>query len=105
MEDVDLAARSGAIGKIRILPEAVLTSGRRWESAGVLRMTGVNLACLVGARLGVPPARLAAWRDALSLRLPRRPQANQPLVPSARAPSWHEERRDHPSKLIGNGPT
>ena len=62
MEDVDLVARAGAIGSIRTLPEAVLTSGRRWECAGVLRMTGINLASLVGSRLGVPPGRLAAWR-------------------------------------------
>jgi rSAM/selenodomain-associated transferase 2/rSAM/selenodomain-associated transferase 1 len=66
MEDVDLADRAGAIGTIRIVRDAVITSGRRWESAGVLRMTLINLACLVGFHLGVSPARLAAWRDRLS---------------------------------------
>lgn len=63
MEDVDLVHRAGAIGAIRILPEVVVTSGRRWESAGVLRMTLINLSCLVGFRLGIPTSRLATWRD------------------------------------------
>lgn len=63
MEDVDLVHRAGTIGAIRILPEVVVTSGRRWESAGVLRMTLINLSCLVGFRLGIPTSRLATWRD------------------------------------------
>ncbi|MHB1556396.1 MAG: TIGR04283 family arsenosugar biosynthesis glycosyltransferase [Isosphaeraceae bacterium] len=72
MEDVDLVDRARAIGSIRILPEAVITSGRRWEAAGALRMTAINLACLAGHRLGIPSARLAAWRDGLSRRRNRR---------------------------------
>ncbi len=75
MEDVDLVARARAVGSIRILPEAVMTSGRRWEAAGAVRMTGVNLACLAGHRLGIPPDRLAAWRDAVSRRRERRAAA------------------------------
>ena len=65
MEDVDLVGRASALGAIRIVRGAVVTSARRWESAGVLRMTLINLACLAGFRLGVSPARLAAWRDRL----------------------------------------
>jgi rSAM/selenodomain-associated transferase 2/rSAM/selenodomain-associated transferase 1 len=74
MEDADLVDRAGAVGEIRIVRDAVITSGRRWESAGVLRMTLINLACLVGFRLGVSPARLAAWRDRLSRFRVRQPE-------------------------------
>jgi len=67
MEDMDLVRRTRAIGSIRIVPQAAVTSGRRWESAGVLRMTLVNLSCAIGFQLGVPTAQLAAWRDRLSM--------------------------------------
>jgi hypothetical protein len=63
MEDVELVRRAGAIGSICIVPEAVVTSGRRWDSVGVLRMTFINLSCLAGFRAGISPARLAIWRD------------------------------------------
>ncbi len=63
MEDVALVGRARTIGRVVVVREAVRTSGRRWTSAGVLRMTFVNLACLFGARLGIPAARLMAWRD------------------------------------------
>ncbi len=68
MEDVDLVVRARTLGTIQVLPEAVITSGRRWEEAGALRMTAINLACLTGHFLGVSPARLAAWRDRVSHR-------------------------------------
>ena len=68
MEDVDLVARARKIGSIRIVSEAVITSGRRWEDAGGLRMTAINLTCLTGHHLGIPPDRLAGWRDGLSRR-------------------------------------
>ncbi len=73
MEDIDLVARARAIGSIRIVPESVITSGRRWEAAGALRMTSINLACMIGHRLGIAPARLAAWRDGLSRRCTSQP--------------------------------
>jgi rSAM/selenodomain-associated transferase 2/rSAM/selenodomain-associated transferase 1 len=63
MEDVELLHRAGAIGSICIVPEAVITSGRRWDSAGVVRTTLINLSCLAGFRAGISPARLATWRD------------------------------------------
>ena len=63
MEDVELVRRAGAIGSICIVPEAVATSGRRWDAAGVFRVTLINLSCLAGFRAGIPPARLATWRD------------------------------------------
>jgi rSAM/selenodomain-associated transferase 2/rSAM/selenodomain-associated transferase 1 len=77
MEDVDLVHRAGALGSIRVVPEAVVTSGRRWESAGVLRMTLINLACLAGFRLGIPAARLPARRDRLSRLHVQRSQAHR----------------------------
>lgn len=66
MEDVDLVRRARALGRIQVVRAAVVTSGRRWESAGVFRMSLVNLSCAIGFRLGVSTTRLAAWRDRLS---------------------------------------
>jgi rSAM/selenodomain-associated transferase 2/rSAM/selenodomain-associated transferase 1 len=66
MEDVALVRRARRIGAIRIVEEPALTSGRRWESVGVVRMTLINLGCALGSALGITPARLAAWRDRLS---------------------------------------
>ncbi len=63
MEDVALVRRARVIGSIRTVPEAAVTSGRRWDAAGVFRMTLVNLSCLAGFRAGFSPARLASWRD------------------------------------------
>jgi rSAM/selenodomain-associated transferase 2/rSAM/selenodomain-associated transferase 1 len=84
MEDIDLAHRAGAIGTIRVVRDAVITSGRRWESAGVLRMTLINLSCLVGFRLGISPAQLAAWRDRLSKFRVQRSQAHRDEFDPAR---------------------
>jgi hypothetical protein len=63
MEDVELVHRARALGSISIVPEAVVTSGRRWDSAGVFGMTFINLSCLVGFRLGISPAQMTIWRD------------------------------------------
>ena len=59
MEDLDFARRLGRMGKVVRLRQAVVTSARRWERAGLLR---TNLRMIVLRwlyYLGVPPAALA----------------------------------------------
>ena len=62
MEDVDLMARLRRAGfRIRILPDRVRTSPRRWLREGIVRGTLRNwtIATLFG--LGVPPERLVRY--------------------------------------------
>jgi rSAM/selenodomain-associated transferase 2/rSAM/selenodomain-associated transferase 1 len=63
LEDVDLVHRAKRLGRVVVLPDAAVTSSRRWDEAGVIRTTVVNQACLVGYALGLSPARLAAVRS------------------------------------------
>lgn len=66
MEDLDLVRRARKIGQITVVESAAVTSSRRWEVAGVARMTAINQACVIAFSLGVSPQRLAAWRNRLS---------------------------------------
>ncbi len=60
MEDVELMTRVRKRGdRIRIVPEKVSTSPRRWEREGVLYATFRNWMLQVLYALGVPPERLA----------------------------------------------
>ncbi len=59
MEDYEIAARLRRRGRITTVEEAVLTSGRRWQSLGVLRTTVRNQWMLAGYHLGVNPQKLA----------------------------------------------
>jgi uncharacterized protein len=59
MEDYELSARLRRRGKIVTVGEAALTSGRRWETLGVVRTTLRNQCMLAGYHLGVSPQRLA----------------------------------------------
>jgi rSAM/selenodomain-associated transferase 2 len=61
MEDYDLVLRARRLGRVKILPQAVRTSARRWNRLGVLRTTLVNWLLVGGFHLGVPPDRLARW--------------------------------------------
>jgi hypothetical protein len=61
MEDVECVRRLRRRGRVVMLPDAVVTSGRRWEQHGVVRTTARNWALLAGFWLGVPPSRLAQW--------------------------------------------
>lgn len=61
MEDFELVQRLKQRGRIAIVPEAVLTSGRRWQTLNVFRTTLINQCIIVGYLLGVSPARLAVW--------------------------------------------
>ena len=48
-------------GAIAIIPEPVVTSGRRWQRLGVLRTTLINQLIILGYFLRVPCDRLARW--------------------------------------------
>lgn len=62
MEDVDLVRRIRRRGwRLRMLDAAVVTSRRRMEAEGLLRAVTRNIALVALYRLGVSPARLAAW--------------------------------------------
>jgi len=61
MEDVDLVWRLKRAGRVVLLPDAVVTSARRWEREGIVWTTARNSLLLLGFWLGVPPAWLANW--------------------------------------------
>jgi rSAM/selenodomain-associated transferase 2/rSAM/selenodomain-associated transferase 1 len=70
MEDFDLIQRLKCQGKVAIAPATVITSGRRWETLGIIRTTVINQAVILGYFLGVDANRLAQWyRAAKSHRL------------------------------------
>lgn len=63
MEDWEFAQRLSRLGALRLLPERVMTSSRRWSDGGVLRPSIMYLAIIAGYRLGVDPAVLDGWRQ------------------------------------------
>jgi uncharacterized protein len=73
MEDYEFAARLRRRGRIVTVNEAAVTSGRRWQTLGVLRTTARNQWLLAGYHLGVNPQKLATrYREAkLTSRLNR----------------------------------
>ena len=92
MEDIDLVRRARKIGRVSVVEAAAVTSSRRWEVAGVARMTAINQACVIGFSLGVSPQRLAAWRNRLSgslstPRAGRQPEATQSVPEGSLAPN------------------
>ena len=62
MEDFELMRRVGRLGRVGLAGACTVTSARRWEEAGVLRMTLVNQAVILAYILGVPPERIKGWR-------------------------------------------
>ncbi len=61
MEDFILVRRLRRKGKIVIMPEAVITSPRRWLHFGILRTWLVNQMIIIAFYLGISPERLARW--------------------------------------------
>jgi rSAM/selenodomain-associated transferase 2 len=61
MEDAVFVRRLGRLGRILILPEAAITSARRWEHLGVVRTTLINQLILIGYGCGVPATTLVGW--------------------------------------------
>jgi rSAM/selenodomain-associated transferase 2/rSAM/selenodomain-associated transferase 1 len=65
MEDYEFAGRLRPRGRIVIADEPALTSGRRWQTLGVLRTTLRNQCVLAGYHLGVAPQKLATYYRAI----------------------------------------
>ncbi len=62
MEDMDLMGRVKKTGgRVRIIPEKVRTSARRWEREGVLYSTVRNMMLQLLYAFGVPPERLKKY--------------------------------------------
>jgi len=61
MEDFELVRRLQGLGRIAIAPVAVVTSARRWQRLGVLRVMLLNQLIVLGYLLGISPKRLAQW--------------------------------------------
>jgi rSAM/selenodomain-associated transferase 2 len=59
MEDYELATRMKRIGRTIVLPETVVTSGRRFLEKGLLRTAALNWRIVIRYRLGADPAELA----------------------------------------------
>jgi rSAM/selenodomain-associated transferase 2 len=60
LEDIKLVRGLHRSGKIRITERQVLTSSRRWDRTGLLRLTAMNQIVLLSDLLGVAPERIAA---------------------------------------------
>lgn len=69
MEDYEFVRRLRHLGRLAILNEAALTSGRRWQRLGFLRTTLINRLVIAGYHCGVRPAKLAALYRERSPRL------------------------------------
>jgi len=61
MEDFVLIRRLKQKGSIRILPQSVQTSPRRWLKLGIFKTWLLNQLIIVAYALGVSPRRLALW--------------------------------------------
>lgn len=62
LEDYLLVKALKRRGRIVTLDEPVVTSARRWHQHGVLRLTLLHQAIMLGHYLGVSPEHLARWR-------------------------------------------
>lgn len=58
LEDVELVARLRRLGRVVVLPEAVVTSARRYRRGGLLANAGRNQLILLLFAIGVSPRRL-----------------------------------------------
>ena len=63
MEDYILVRRMGTQGKKVLIDEYALTSGRRWEAAGVVRTTVMNWLAVLLYHAGVKPERIRRTYD------------------------------------------
>ena len=61
MEDIRLVQALRRRGRLALLPQAVATSGRRWQRDGVLFTTVRNIALMTLYFCGVQPATLKRW--------------------------------------------
>ena len=61
MEDLDLVRALRRRGRLALLALPATTSARRYRDRGVLRTVAKNTLALLGWRLGLDRARIAAW--------------------------------------------
>jgi rSAM/selenodomain-associated transferase 2/rSAM/selenodomain-associated transferase 1 len=61
MEDFDLVRRLRCRGRVVTVPDAVVTSARRWQWLGILRTIVRNQVMILGYFAGVKPERLARF--------------------------------------------
>lgn len=61
MEDYAFVRTLRRFGKIITVPQAAITSGRRWQQHGVFKVTVVNKLMILGYHLGISPAKLAPF--------------------------------------------
>ena len=61
MEDYQFIQQLKQHGKISISPTYVITSGRRWETLGVLPTTVLNQIMILGFYAGIKPEQLKSW--------------------------------------------
>ncbi|KAM3114760.1 TIGR04283 family arsenosugar biosynthesis glycosyltransferase [Phormidesmis sp. 146-33] len=61
MEDFELMRQLRRYGTIALLPAAVITSGRRWQTLGVLQTTLMNQWIILAYLVGVSPQTIAHW--------------------------------------------
>jgi hypothetical protein len=77
MEDFELVQRLKKLGRITIVPAPVLTSGRRWQTIGVLRTTLLNQGIILAYYLGISPSRIATWYRGQSTQACELPDAHR----------------------------
>jgi rSAM/selenodomain-associated transferase 2 len=63
LEDVAALRALRRLASVHTLPAAILTSGRRYRRDGVVRTWLRHTAIILMYHLGVPPHRLAHWRE------------------------------------------
>jgi rSAM/selenodomain-associated transferase 2 len=61
LEDVQLVKALRQYGKLAIMPQAVCSSGRRWQDDGLIYTTVRNNVLLLLYQLGVSPTTLQRW--------------------------------------------
>jgi rSAM/selenodomain-associated transferase 2 len=61
MEDFVFVQKLKQQGRIAIVPAAVLTSARRWQTRGIWQTTLMNQVMILGFYLGVKPETLQRW--------------------------------------------
>lgn len=61
MEDFELVRRLRRRGSLGLVPQQVATSGRRWQTQGLLKTTITNQVCVVAYQLGASPQRIAEF--------------------------------------------
>lgn len=83
LEDVELVRRLRRHGRIVTVPQAVCTSGRRWQQLGALRTTLTNQFILTAYALGVSPETLARLYSRSSRNTPKQlaPTPQTPRTP------------------------